>query len=161
MYKALFFLMILGLLSCKEEKASISSTEKTVTVKEPLQMYQLSEMASFMEEMYAEHQVLKEQILNGETPDSLSYNLLNLHTATMTDSSDYDDSDDADDDNSYDTDISTDSTDSELQQSEQAENSESDEMTAADDQAEDDSAAAPEESATEHKEDAKVSMFGS
>ena len=43
-----------------------------------------------MEEMYAEHQVLKEQILNGETPDSLSYDLLKLHTATMTDNSDYD-----------------------------------------------------------------------
>ena len=90
MYKALFFLMVLGLLSCKEEKASISSTEKTVTVKEPLQMYQLSEMASFMEDMYVAHEHIKEKALKGEAPDTLPYDLRKLHTATFTDAADND-----------------------------------------------------------------------
>lgn len=79
--------------SCKqteENKAEEIIANNKEEVNEPFQLYQMSEMASFMEKMYAEHEVLKEQILNGETPDSLSYDLLKLHTATMTDSSDYD-----------------------------------------------------------------------
>ena len=89
----LYSIAIIALVSCKqaeENKAEDPIANNKEEVNEPFQLYQMSEMASFMEEMYAEHQVLKEQILNGETPDSLSYNLLNLHTATMTDSSDYD-----------------------------------------------------------------------
>ena len=89
----LYSIAIVALVSCKqaeENKAEDTVANNKEEVNEPFQLYQMSEMASFMEEMYAEHQVLKEQILNGETPDSLSYNLLNLHTATMTDSSDYD-----------------------------------------------------------------------
>ena len=89
----LYSIAIVALVSCKqaeENKAEDTVANNKEEGNEPFQLYQMSEMASFMEEMYAEHQVLKEQILNGETPDSLSYNLLNLHTATMTDSSDYD-----------------------------------------------------------------------
>ena len=89
----LYSMAIVALVSCKqaeENKAEETIANNKEKVNEPFQLYQMSEMASFMEEMYAEHQVLKEQILNGETPDSLSYDLLKLHTATMTDSSDYD-----------------------------------------------------------------------
>ena len=89
----LYSMAIVALVSCKqaeENKAEDTVANNKEEGNEPFQLYQMSEMASFMEEMYAGHQVLKEQILNGETPDSLSYNLLNLHTATMTDSSDYD-----------------------------------------------------------------------
>ena len=89
----LYSIAIVALVSCKqaeENKAEETIANNKEEVNEPFQLYQMSEMASFMEEMYAEHQVLKEQILNGETPDSLSYDLLKLHTATMTDNSDYD-----------------------------------------------------------------------
>lgn len=89
----LYSIAIVALVSCKqaeENKAEETIANNKEEVNEPFQLYQMSEMASFMEEIYAEHQVLKEQIVNGKTPDSLSYDLLKLHTATMTDSSDYD-----------------------------------------------------------------------
>lgn len=90
MYKALLFLVLLGLLSCENEKASGSSKEKKATVKAPLQMYQLSEMASFMEDMYVAHENIKEKALKGEAPDTLPYDLSKLHTATFTDAADDD-----------------------------------------------------------------------
>ncbi|MBW2962572.1 hypothetical protein [Mesonia aestuariivivens] len=71
----------------KKEKITLKDSENITT---PFQLYQMSEMASFMEEMYNAHQLLKREILKGETPDSLSYNLLKLHTAKMTDSAAYD-----------------------------------------------------------------------
>lgn len=89
----LYTIAILGLISCKqaeEIKVEEEVANNKEEVNEPFQLYQMSEMASFMEEMYEEHQVLKEQIISGETPDRLNYDLLKLHTARMTDSSAYD-----------------------------------------------------------------------
>lgn len=48
------------------------------------QMYQPSEMAVFMNAMYAYNLQLKQQIINGETPVAMPLDLMTLHTAEMT-----------------------------------------------------------------------------
>lgn len=90
MHKFLIVFVVFGLLSCKEDQTATPSTEKTASKKEPLQLYQASEMASFMEEIYREHEKIKEKVLQGESPDTLPYNLMKLHTAKFTDTADYD-----------------------------------------------------------------------
>ncbi len=90
MHKFLIVVVVFGLLGCKDEKATMPSIEKTTSTKEPLQMYQLSEMASFMEDMYVEHEKIKEKALQGKAPDTLPYDLTKLHTAQFTDASDDD-----------------------------------------------------------------------
>ncbi len=59
-------------------------TPKKVEVKEKLVMYQPSELALLMEEMYVHNDSLKNQILNGETLTQFPEEILNIHTAEMT-----------------------------------------------------------------------------
>ncbi|WP_040756897.1 hypothetical protein [Winogradskyella psychrotolerans] len=75
-------LSFLMLTSCKkEEKVAEDPIKKTVEY----DMYQPSEMAGFMNAMYAYNQQLKAQIVAGETPTNLPLDLLKLHSAEMTD----------------------------------------------------------------------------
>jgi len=72
----------LTLFSCNnKEKVSEEPLNKAVVY----DMYQPSEMAGFMNAMYAYNQQLKSQIVAGETPTSLPIDLLKLHSAEMTD----------------------------------------------------------------------------
>ncbi len=66
--------------SCKnEEKVTEEPVKKAVVY----DMYQPSEMAGFMNAMYAYNQQLKAQIVAGETPTRLPIDLLKLHSAEM------------------------------------------------------------------------------
>ena len=47
-------------------------------------MYQPSEMANFMNAMYAYNEQLKTKIVAGETPSAMPLDLLKLHSAEMT-----------------------------------------------------------------------------
>jgi hypothetical protein len=47
-------------------------------------MYQPSEMANFMNALYAYNQGIKEQITNGEVPTHMPLDLMTLHSAEMT-----------------------------------------------------------------------------
>ncbi len=79
---ALIFLSFSIFYNCKnEEKTPIEPTQEKVVY----QMYQPSEMAGFMNAMYAYNQQLKAQIVAGETPNSMPLDLLKLHSAEMTD----------------------------------------------------------------------------
>lgn len=51
-------------------------------------VYQPSEMAALMNRMYEENAKIKQQILNGETPENFPEEYLKIHTATLTDPSD-------------------------------------------------------------------------
>jgi len=75
--------VIVGLffLSCKDEK---KETDVPVVKKVEYQMYQPSEMAGFMNAMYAYNMQLKQQIVAGEAPVSMSLDLMTLHSAEMT-----------------------------------------------------------------------------
>ncbi len=67
-------------ISCKnEEKLAEETPKKSVEYT----MYQPSEMATFMNTMYAYNQQIKAQIVAGETPTTLPLDLLKLHSAEM------------------------------------------------------------------------------
>ena len=84
-------LLLLVLMACKKERQSELKPQTPVAEeKEPMQMYQMSEMAAYMEQMYAAHQQMKQQILDGEEITKLSFDLENLHSAAFTDPKDYD-----------------------------------------------------------------------
>jgi len=67
--------------NCKNEENTV---EEPIKKKVEYNMYQPSEMAGFMNAMYAYNQQLKTQIVAGETPNSMPLDLLKLHSAEMT-----------------------------------------------------------------------------
>ena len=80
-YLSLFLLTFLLFLNCKnEEKTKESATKKVVEY----DMYQPSEMANFMNAMYAYNLQIKKEILAGEIPAALPLDLMTLHSAEMT-----------------------------------------------------------------------------
>ncbi|MFL9843756.1 hypothetical protein [Flavobacterium rhizosphaerae] len=48
-------------------------------------MYEMSEMASLMEQMYAENMLLKNKITSGVNPGNFPTHILKIHDAVMTD----------------------------------------------------------------------------
>lgn len=76
----LFFLLLLLLSSCKNDE----KTEDKPIKKVEYTMYQPSEMANFMNAMYAYNLQIKNQIIAGETPISMPLDLMQLHSAEMT-----------------------------------------------------------------------------
>ncbi|AOW20513.1 hypothetical protein [Urechidicola croceus] len=80
MNKVLIIFCIVLFASCNNDKKKELSSEK-----EELVMYQPSELAILMEEMYVLNDSIKSQILRNETPTNFPEKLLNIHTAEMTD----------------------------------------------------------------------------
>jgi len=82
--------LVLSVISCqkKEEKAVEEKCEPKTEKK--LEMYQMSEMAALMEQMYVDNQRLKERIQKGDTIGQFPQHFLKIHKAVMTDESDND-----------------------------------------------------------------------
>lgn len=78
LYIAVF--SFLTLFNCKNEEKVVEQPTKTSV---EYDMYQPSEMAGFMNAMYAYNQQLKAQIVAGETPSTMPLDLLKLHSAEM------------------------------------------------------------------------------
>ena len=74
-------LLLLILVGCGEQR------EKELP-KEELIMYEYSEMALLMEQMFEENMVLKERIEKGESIGNFNSDYIKMHTAQMTDSND-------------------------------------------------------------------------
>ncbi len=71
--------------SCKDKKTeSNRNTSETLTDKK-FDMYQMSEMASLMEQMYKDNEKLKERIIKGDTIGKFPNHFLEIHAAVMTD----------------------------------------------------------------------------
>jgi len=80
--KQLFYVLVLVLfVSCNSTSKKESKSEK----KEELVMYVPSELTLLMEEIYANNELVKTQIINGETPSKFPEKFLKIHTAQMTD----------------------------------------------------------------------------
>ena len=94
MKKYLFLLGLIVTFSCakKEEKAKqeACAVDSTKGTKSRFVMYQASEMAALMEQMYVDNQRLKERIKNGDTIGKFPNHFLQIHKAVMTDESDND-----------------------------------------------------------------------
>ena len=89
MKKIIVLVLVFGLFSCqkKEEKAE----KKCTSVKEKkLEMYEMSEMATLMEQMYVDNKRLKERIQKGDTIGSFPEHFLKIFTAKFTDETEND-----------------------------------------------------------------------
>lgn len=94
MKKFVLLAMSLMILSCqKEVKKDDETVEKTCdTISgKKLEMYQMTEMALLMEQMYVDNKRLKERIIKGDTIGTFPQHFLKIHTAVMTDESENDD----------------------------------------------------------------------
>lgn len=80
MNKLLFILALTLVFSCKN-----NSKEDKAIQKEELVMYNPSELTLVMEKIYTTNEIIKKQILNGETPSKFPDWFLKIHTAEMTD----------------------------------------------------------------------------
>ena len=78
----LIALFVIVLVSCKDGKSEQPTEAKSN--EEEYIMYQPSEMANFMNALYAYNQGIKAQIINGEVPVNMPLDLMTLHTAEMT-----------------------------------------------------------------------------
>ena len=84
--------------SCKKEtiKAAAKPEAKkdTTACKKPgdkkFKMYEMSQMAALMEQMYVDNERLKERITKGDTIGTFPKHILNIHTSVMTDAADND-----------------------------------------------------------------------
>ena len=85
-----------GLLSCQKEKQVEVNEENVVkkttdsTTTEEFEMYEMSEMAALMEQMYVDNQRLKDRIIKGDTIGKFPQHFIKIHKAVMTDEHDKD-----------------------------------------------------------------------
>lgn len=86
MKKILFLFIIASLsFSCikKAEETNVAK-EKSGTGKE-FEMYEMSEMAMLMEQMYVDNEQLRQRIINGDTIGKFPNHFLRIHKSVMTD----------------------------------------------------------------------------
>lgn len=94
MKNVLFFGFFILFLSCKntEDKQVETKKKDSTSVKgKKFEMYQASEMASLMEQMYAHNSAVKEKISSGESIGEFPEFFNKIYTAKFTDESDNDD----------------------------------------------------------------------
>ena len=96
MKKLFLLLTVFVVISCQkkeEEKKEACTTETKETSKDDdgFEMYQMSEMAALMEQMYVDNQRLKERIIKGDTIGQFPQHFLKIHKAVMTDEQENDD----------------------------------------------------------------------
>lgn len=91
MKKIIALVLILGAFSCQNKEKQPSEGEQCPPEKgKKLEMYQMSEMAALMEQMYADNLRLKERIKKGEPIGEFPEHFLKIHTAKFTDETDND-----------------------------------------------------------------------
>ena len=89
MNKLVFVLSTLFLFSCSKKKEEACDLPKEDGKK--FEMYEMSEMAMLMEQMYADNERLKIRIVNGDTIGEFPQHFLKIHQAVMTDKQENDD----------------------------------------------------------------------
>lgn len=73
----------------KAEAVKAEPVQKTPAKKE-FKMYEMSEMAALMEQMYVDNMRLKERITKGDTIGNFPQHFLKIHASAMTDESEND-----------------------------------------------------------------------
>lgn len=86
--KLFVFLAVIFFSSCNSKKEEIK--DKTVDNSEEFEMYQMSEMAALMEQMYVDNERLKERIIKGDTVGQFPQHFTKIHEAVLTDETDKD-----------------------------------------------------------------------
>lgn len=84
-----FFCIIFLLSACQQtKKGEVNAKEKGE--ESDFELYEMSEMAVLMEDMYTHHEKQKALLVKGEAPGAFPEDLLRIHTATFTDPADND-----------------------------------------------------------------------
>ena len=79
-----------------DKKADVAEKPATDTIDTPpkakkeFKMYEMSEMAALMEQMYVDNQRPKERIITGDTIGTFPEHILKMHSSAMTDPSEND-----------------------------------------------------------------------
>lgn len=71
--------------SCKNNGEEKCEPKKTTTSGKKFDMYEMSEMALLMEQMYVDNERLKARIVKGDTIGKFPNHFLKIHEAVMTD----------------------------------------------------------------------------
>jgi len=87
----LLLLTSLLLFSCNKKEEVKEGVKKEAVGKSDFKMYEMSEMAALMEQMYVDNQRLKERIKKGDTIGQFPQHFMKIHKAVMTDESENDD----------------------------------------------------------------------
>ncbi|MBP6558537.1 MAG: hypothetical protein KAX93_01955 [Flavobacterium sp.] len=82
--------LALSVISCQNKEEKVAEEKCEPAKEKKLEMYQMSEMAALMEQMYADNKSLKERIQKGDTIGQFPQHFLRIHEAVMTDESEND-----------------------------------------------------------------------
>lgn len=88
--RSLFFAIALGLLvtSCQnksETPATVTETQKDTATSKDFEMYEMTEMALLMEQMFADNNRLRTEIMQGGELGKMPDHFQKIHSAQMTD----------------------------------------------------------------------------
>jgi len=81
--RILFLFFVLTFLSCQNKSEQVSVSDNAE--KKSFEMYEFSEMALLMEQMYVDNERLKNKIKNGEDLGEFPEHFMKIHGAVMTD----------------------------------------------------------------------------
>jgi cytochrome c553 len=94
---AIAFTIIIFATGCNKKDDAKAQPGKEAAVakcakpeKKEFKMYEMSQMAALMEQMYVDNQRLKGRIISGDTIGTFPKHILNIHTSVMTDEDDND-----------------------------------------------------------------------
>ena len=90
MKKIILVILCFGFFSCQKKEENKEAEKCAPAEEKKLVMYEMSEMAALMEQMYVDNQRLKERIKNGEKIGEFPQHFLKIHNAVMTDTSEND-----------------------------------------------------------------------
>ena len=90
MKKIVALILLCSLFSCQKKEDKIEEKKSSFGEEKKLEMYQMSEMAALMEQMYVDNKRLKEHIQKGDTIGKFPEHFLKIHTAKFTDETEND-----------------------------------------------------------------------
>ena len=90
MKKILAFVLFFGLISCQKREQKVKEQKCPAEKGKKLEMYQMSEMAALMEQMYVDNKRLKERVQKGDTIGTFPKHFLKIYSAKFTDETDND-----------------------------------------------------------------------
>ena len=90
MRKVILLVFIFGFFSCQKKEEKPKEEKCAPANEKKLEMYQMSEMAALMEQMYVDNLRVKKQIIAGEALGEFPQHFLKINTAKFTDESDND-----------------------------------------------------------------------
>ena len=91
-YRLLLLCCIISMVySCKDQTSDKTKKESCSTNNKKFEMYEMSEMAALMEQMYVDNLRLKDRIIKGDTVGKFPQHFTKIHSAVMSDGKDNDD----------------------------------------------------------------------